>query len=250
MSATSDPYDRIATYYDCEHESFREDIDLYLSQIERGPVLEIGTGTGRVAAALAASGIDVVGIDPSRAMLKRANSRVRGLERVRLLEGTIADVPADTRFAAVVLTLNVLWHVATQRDQLILLRDARDRIIPDGRLYLDLSNPLNLADAGAGGLKRTRFTGECEGCRLEVTSAAWDDRPNQLLSLAFAYDLIPDDGLVRRTTTGLVLRYTYRAELELMVRDAGFRVDGVYGGYDLEVYGEDSPNLLLTATAE
>jgi len=249
VSATYDPYRRIAAYYDCEHESFRDDIDFYIAHIERGPVLEIGAGTGRVTAALGLSGLEVVGVDPSAAMLRRARARSRDLERVRLVEGTVYDIPGQPRFGTALFTLNVLWHLETQREQLATLREARQRLVPGGRLYIDLSNPLSLADAGVNGVQRTRYRGTCEEGRLDVSSAAWDDRANQVLTLAISYDLTAEDGFVRRSIADLTLRYTFRSELELMLPAAGFRIDDIFGSYDLDDYSEDGPNLLVVGSA-
>jgi SAM-dependent methyltransferase len=84
-----------------------------------GPVVDVGCGTGHVTAELAASGLDVVGIDPSHGMLEIArrshpdvrfaagDARLEGLADNRPLAGLLArfslihvppgDVPAVTR---------------------------------------------------------------------------------------------------------------------------------------------------------
>lgn len=59
------------------------------SAFERGRVLDAGAGTGRYAAALAARGLTVVGLDVSRKMLQRA--RARGLDR--LVRGDLTRLP-------------------------------------------------------------------------------------------------------------------------------------------------------------
>ena len=53
------------------------DVELFrrLAAETGGPILEIGAGTGRVAAALAESGFEVVGVDRSTAMLRLAEER-------------------------------------------------------------------------------------------------------------------------------------------------------------------------------
>jgi SAM-dependent methyltransferase len=57
------------------------DIDFYrqLARETGGPILDVGCGTGRVRAALAADGHEVVGIDLSTPMLRIAERRRDGL---------------------------------------------------------------------------------------------------------------------------------------------------------------------------
>src|SRR4051794_25151304 len=66
-------YDRIAHLYDVDMaQNMRfPDVDFYarVSEAQGGRVLELGCGNGRVQLALAARGIDIVGIDQSQRML-------------------------------------------------------------------------------------------------------------------------------------------------------------------------------------
>src|SRR5215210_3111876 len=60
-----DPYAELPDLYDLEHAGFSDHI------------LELGCGTGRVLAPLAAAGHRVIGIDRSRAMLDRARATLQ-----------------------------------------------------------------------------------------------------------------------------------------------------------------------------
>src|SRR5439155_19049648 len=65
-------YDAIAELYDPWSASVVEDVAFYLEEARRsgGPIVELGVGTGRIAVPLGADGIQVIGIDSSRAMLE------------------------------------------------------------------------------------------------------------------------------------------------------------------------------------
>jgi SAM-dependent methyltransferase len=63
-------YTPFAELYDLFYDDFREDIEMYRGFAARagGPILEVGSGTGRVALALAGEGHTVVGLELSEAM--------------------------------------------------------------------------------------------------------------------------------------------------------------------------------------
>jgi SAM-dependent methyltransferase len=76
----------------------------------RTTVLDVGSGPGRFALALAPRVAEVVAVDPSPAMLAhlRRQARRRGVSNVRVVEGTWDEVdvaPADVAFASYVLPI-------------------------------------------------------------------------------------------------------------------------------------------------
>ena len=75
MNPFDDP--RIAGVYDT-FDSDRTDLDAYLaivSELGASRVLDLGCGTGTLAIMLASSGLDVVALDPARAMLDVARAK-------------------------------------------------------------------------------------------------------------------------------------------------------------------------------
>jgi len=68
----------LARLYDVDLVEDPGDLDLYLALANRsgGPVLELGSGTGRLAVPLADAGYHVTAVDVDPAMLERARRRV------------------------------------------------------------------------------------------------------------------------------------------------------------------------------
>jgi SAM-dependent methyltransferase len=93
-------WDDYAPFYDWENaRTFgRRDIQFWrnLAMQAGGPVLELGCGTGRIAAPLGRAGVPLFGIDRSDAMLAYARTRIRRArlaDRVRLIRGDIRHLP-------------------------------------------------------------------------------------------------------------------------------------------------------------
>src|SRR5436305_13631664 len=74
-------WDEYAPFYDWENARTlgRRDVPFWsrVAKEAEGAVLELGCGTGRVTVPLARTGVDLVGIDRSAAMLERAVARLK-----------------------------------------------------------------------------------------------------------------------------------------------------------------------------
>lgn len=93
------------------------DIELYAVMVPAGgAVLELGSGTGRVALGLAARGLSVLGIELAPAMVAQAEAKRSAApapiaERIRFLRGDMADLRLSERFDAVVCPYFGLAHL-------------------------------------------------------------------------------------------------------------------------------------------
>jgi SAM-dependent methyltransferase len=242
-----DPYAQVAKYYDLEHDEFHDDIDFYLQVIQGGPILEVGAGTGRVTSGLARTGLEIVALDPSPSMLVRASERLEGVDNVRLVRGDISCLDASATFGTILFPLNTLWHLSSQVEQIETLRLAHNLSGPQCLLAIDVTNPVCMADRGALGQVRVRFSRSTSGRCVTGFSSALDDEADQTLRLNFMYDDTAEDGNTRKIQTHMSFRYVYRWELEALLRIAGFRVRSVYGSYGFEPYDAHSPSLIVLA---
>jgi SAM-dependent methyltransferase len=96
-------------------------------------VIDVGTGTGRAAIALAARGAAVTGIDASDAMLRVGRERAAAREvDVTFAAGDAHAIPYPDRSFDVAVSLRVLMHTPDWRACLAeLCRVARERIVID-----------------------------------------------------------------------------------------------------------------------
>lgn len=251
----TDPYEQIADFYDLEHTDFRADIDLLLSfaGIVGDPILEVGCGSGRILVPLAQAGFDVTGIDRSSAMLERAEiaaARSGVTERTTLanLDMTQADVAPGGPFGLAIFSLNALMHLTTPQRQLRALESALAALDPKGQLIIDSMNPtpLHLTQLDAGQVLEGSWT-DPQGTTIDKWSHRRIQPSEQRIETTIWYDQFFPDGRYRRTRTHFPLRYVHAAELELMLRIAGFSETRVYGSYDLDPFDDESERLLVTA---
>jgi SAM-dependent methyltransferase len=105
----------------------------FLAPVEGRTVLDVGTGTGRAAIALARRGAIVTGVDASNEMLAVARSRAAdGRVAVTFVTGDAHGLAFDDRSFDAVVCLRVLMHTPDWRQSLgELCRVARHRVVFD-----------------------------------------------------------------------------------------------------------------------
>lgn len=274
---TEDPYAAIARWYDLEHDAITEDIECYTSLIEapasgRAEVLEIGSGTGRIAAALAVAGHQVTGIEPSAAMRERCTRRLAKLpervaRRVRSVDGTAArpGLGDAERFDVALVGLNSFAHLTTAEERQQGLTTIHARLRPNGLLLIDLdvTGPRRLLETtGQMWWQGTwDYTDETPTSDHAAQPTATREQVSHFIAgspgpdvgtvrATHFYDLHAPGGSVRRTIAPMTLALLSRGEVALALHHAGFRVEALYGTYELAPYDDLSPRALFVARRE
>jgi ubiquinone/menaquinone biosynthesis C-methylase UbiE len=251
---------QLARFYDLEYSDYTDDINFYVQHAQaidpekQLPVLELGCGTGRIAIALAEAGIRVVGIDSSEGMLemcaKRAQSRgVREkLSLVRTDMRRLEDLP-HTPYNMALCALNTFAYLTSTRDQLAMLSAVRPLLVQHGILLLDLASPLRhlLPPSDGETLYEGSFKDPDTGAVLHKFVAGYAHPATQTHEVRIFYDLEERDGTSHRMTQSLTFRWTGRYEMELLLSSAGFKLEKVYGNYDLDNYADDSQRMIFVA---
>ena len=250
-----DPYAPLAELYDLDHAGYADDIELYLrlAEVVGDPILELGSGTGRVLVPLVAAGHRVTGLDRSPAMLDRARAAITATEyvdRITLWEGemTAADSAPGGPFGLAIFSLNGLLHLASQREQREALTAARRALDPRGMLVIDALNPVPDLLASFDG--RVAHEGSWQlpdGSRVDRFAARTHAPAAQRIDTDLWYDIVGAGDALRRMRTSFSMRYLVPSELELLLELTGFVEWKLYGSYDLDPFDDASERLILTA---
>ncbi len=249
---SGDPFARVVRFYNLDEGRFTEDLGLYLGLAERwgGPILELGCGTGRVLAALAAAGHQVVGLDQSEAMLAAARERLARqglLSRVCLVPGDMRRFALEERFAWAFCAMNSLMHLTSLEDQLAALEMAHRHLRPRGYLVLDLTNPDPgwLLESGER-IVRAGVLEDPETGTVVVRQVLQRADPlRQTLDLIYIYDEVDSAGAVRRVLLPLRLRYLFPVEARLLLERAGFTVEAMYGSYEMDPFDATGDRMIF-----
>lgn len=115
-----------------------------------GLVLELGVGTGRLAIPLAARGLNVTGLDSSRAMLERLASKPGGDQVITVL-GDMVDPAgpsvADRSFGLAFVAYNTLFNLIGPGEQQRCLTNVAALLTDNGSLVVEAFVPVTGAHA-------------------------------------------------------------------------------------------------------
>ena len=250
-------YDQIAEYYDLTHADLTEDIPfiLQLAQEQPGTVLELGCGSGRLLLPLAKAGIAVTGIDNSEAMLQRARQKIAMettavLQKITLIQEDMSrfHIP-DQTFALVVIPYNTFMHL-DDKTAVSTLRCIKRCLAENGRLFIDLANPLTIANTPEDQLisLENHIIHPQSGDHILHMAANKLDSEQQQLHITWIYDRSPaNGGAIQRTIAQATYHYRYPHQIELLLHETGFKLESLCGDYDQSPFTEDSPRLLTLA---
>ncbi len=252
----TDEWAAIADVYDQWASDMTADVPFYVSEAVAvgGPVLEVGVGTGRVAVAIARTGVDVVGIDNSPSMLARAADRVAAAPldgSVELIEADMRDFDLGREFPLAILPYRVLAHALTSDEQLATLRAVRRHLSPGGRLVFNVVVPRASDLEWADSLTREGRYRDDEGHDAVLWRQTDYEPGTQLLHFHFVVDALGEAGSVtRRTHADMTVRLCFPGELEHALARAGYRVVDRWGWFDRRPYGADAGEIVWAAERE
>jgi SAM-dependent methyltransferase len=267
----TDPYREIAEWYDLEHDPLSDDLECYIELLSRpagdasgayshrSSVLEVGSGTGRIAAGLATAGFLVTGVEPSPAMRERAAARIRQLpprvaRRVHVVAGA-ADNYGDgvlpgQRYHAILYGLNTFAHLTDYRARAQAMAVARSHLEEGGLLLidLDLAGPRRLLASPGQLYLQGSWMLPAESSRWvsHVVSGVMGAEPGTLV-VTHWYDEFRSGHEVVRTQAQMLMAVISRGELELAIAVAGFETVAAYGGFDLAPLDDLSARAILLA---
>ena len=243
-------YDHIVPYQD------RPDVGFFVEAAVQsgGPVLELGSGTGRILIPTARAGVEIIGLDLSPHMLAVCRERLKTepeqvSSRVWLVEGDMRHFELARTFSLVTLPFRPFQHLTTVGDQLACLDCIHHHLETGGKMILDIFNPwleaLTRQNLGEEMAEEPEFSmpdGRRVIRRHKITSR---DVFNQVNYVELIHYVTHPDGRQERLVQAFPMRYLFRFEAEHLLARAGFEVEQLYADYDKSPYGSKYPGELI-----
>ena len=224
--------ERVAARYDDDAGIFEPAVvdpvvNLLVELAGSGRALELGIGTGRIALPLARRGVQVHGIELSKAMAARLRAKPGGQE-IGVTIGDFATTTVDGTFSGAYLVFNTIMNLTTQAAQVACFRNVAAHLEPGGCFVIEVGIPA-LRQLPPGETIHAFHVGE--------TSWGLDEYDVARQGLVSHHFRIVDGKLARLS---IPFRYAWPAELDLMAELGGMTLRDRWSGWKREPFTSDS----------
>ncbi len=242
-----------AELYALTHRGNLGDLEFY-RRVCRGAssVLELGSGYGRVLAALTDGQRSVVGLERDAAFIALARRNLRAFTRaqrpsVRLVRGDLRHFAFSERFARVLLPYNALYCLLNKRDALACFRCVASALKARGVFAFDVWNAAAFDRARSARSVDDRepvVTLAHRGRTYDVLERSRVNRPRKRLDVT--YDYRPRDG-GQAHRIAIPQRYFLAPEIDELLRRAGLVLQARYGDFSGGSYTARAPQQIVLA---
>ena len=243
--------DFVARFYDVIYAKIRTSVDhdFYLRKMmeAKGPVLEVGVGTGRLFMDALRCGVDIYGLDVNVSMLEQLKRRIPGNEAHRVIHADVRDFNIGKSFELIVAPFRVFSHLIETEDQLSALGRIKAHLKDGGLFIWDLFDPDPVLCSK--GLEPTvDFEGYWkEGKKLQRITSVIANPSRQINHVSMRYIWDDDDG-TRDETWSFPMRYFFRYELEHLIRLSGLRLINLYGDFEKNEVSDASKEFVIVCS--
>lgn len=243
--------ERAASLYALEMDGFTDDLPFYRRWLPaRGELLELGCGTGRLAAALAGPARRVTGVDISLPMLDLA--RRRRTPSLHLVCADLLAPPLSGSFTAILIAYNTLNLLTSKEAVRRCLRHCHSLLVAGGLLLCQFHQVGCPTIRRQGKIFQFQILARPQGGRI-IKEVLREQLPaTAAINIEERYRIRPEgsagafEDLSRHTT---LLGLPAATWLELFAA-AGFSERGRYGSYQLTPWAEPDNMVLAVFSAQ
>jgi SAM-dependent methyltransferase len=239
-------------FYHTHHNQYLEDLPFWLrlAKQTKGPILELGCGTGRIMLPLIEAGYQVTGLDMNSEMLTYLKSLAvkAGITQPNVVRANLVNFQLEQQFPLILLPCNTYSTLDNSQRQSAL--ECITRHLAQGGVFAtSLPNPewlTNLEDIDDVEVD-TIFIHPETGNPVQASNE-WRRTQDQV-EICWHYDHLLPDGQVERfsqtTSHWLTPTENYLEELQR----CDFKIK-TYGDFDREPYSSELPFLIIEAALE
>jgi SAM-dependent methyltransferase len=240
-----------ARFYDTIYDQVRDSTDhrYFINKIleTKGPVLEIGVGTGRLFTDALSQGANIYGIDFSPSMIQVLKAKLPTEEHHRIHVDDIRYFQMNQKFSLIIAPFRVFMHLLSVNDQIKALNNVYRHLDVNGKFIFDLFVP-NLKMLHEGIDNRKDFEGEYEpGKRLVRYSSMTADPVCQITEVTFKL-VWDEDGEQRKEVWKTKMRYFFKYEIEHLIKLSKLSQLDIYGDFDENMLARDSREFVIICT--
>ncbi|WP_346890120.1 class I SAM-dependent methyltransferase [Clostridium sp. UBA1056] len=220
------------------------DVEFYMNRLEscRGPILEPGTGTGRILIPLLEKGLNVDGFDSSKDMLNICeNNCKKRVLNPKLFEAKMESFSQDTKYDAIIVPTGTFLLLHKREYSIKALQNFYNHLSNGGRLIVDIFLQTDISI----GTVTTR-TWECSnGDIITLENKIVEiDYINQYTISHGRYEKWREGVLLQTELERFPLRWYGVEEFRLILESIGFKNIVISSDYKFGQYPSNSEQII------
>lgn len=243
-------YSSIADLYDIYvPATFDQDFFVNETRGSTGEVLELMSGTGRVALPLLEAGVKLTCVDSSAVMntILLDKLKKRGL-KANVYQMDVRELKLGKQFELIIIPFHSFAHLISPAEQRKTLDRIRQHLLPGGTFICTLGNPSIRRQAVDGKLRffRKYALANGQGTLLLWILENFNATDSHIIDALQFYEAYDAGGTLQsKRLLELQFRLTQKEEFEDLIQAAGFRIQAFYGDYRYtEFCADHSPYMI------
>lgn len=221
--------------------TFLSDLQFYkkwLPKNKDAKILELCCGTGRLTLPIAREGYDICGVDYTSSMLGQAKAKAAGAGlEIRFIEADIRALNLQEKFDFIFIAFNSIHHLYKNEDLFKTLERVKNHLKEGGLFLLDCFNP------------SIEYIVEGEKEQKVIAEYHTDDGREVLIKQTMRYESAAQINRIEwhyfingkfHSIQNLDMRLFFPQELDSYLEWAGFNVIHKFGGFEEEVFSDNS----------
>ncbi|WP_235318425.1 class I SAM-dependent methyltransferase [Planococcus sp. CAU13] len=219
-------------YYDLEYGTYLNDVPFLAEWAgkQKGTVVDLGCGTGRVTIPLAELGHKIIGVDLHEGMLNQAKEKTADANLpVEWILQDCTQLSLDVKTLFMYMTGNSFQHFLTNESQNLLLQSVKRHLETNGVFIFNTRFPVlgELAEVDESELiftdKRSR--------KVREKNVETYDSLTQILHCTSIREILdgPEKGTIEQDS--ISLRYVFPLEMERLLTENGFIIENIYSSW-------------------
>ena len=208
-------------------------------ELRRGSVLlDLCCGQGRHGTQLASSGVNIIGVDSSRFLLKETGSHAMlGVDKIHLVEGDMRNLPLKP-VCDVVINLFTSFGFFDEAGNKKVLSEVASVLKPGGKFLVDYWNPYAVTQ-----LDRSRNWWWLSESTLALAEVEYHPKSGQLFDHRMIIE-IPTKTIRKMVNP---VRFYFPTELERLLKEVGLHVCATYGDFDYSEFSIEARRMITVA---
>ncbi len=224
--------------YDAIYSHKKDDIPFYMNWSEKtgGPILELASGTGRLAAPFIKKGIDYTGLDMSREYVEYCHKKFGTKEN--FIQGDMQKYSLGKTFDLIFIGFNSFLHLYSDGEAISFLECVKKHLSKRGKFLIDIfiPDPDFLYRDESQFYDVVSFIHPKGGkCMVQENS-----RYDELLGINSIHWVINRGNEHESDEYHFDMRMYYPDTMDRLLTEAGFCIDEKWGDYNGELFNETS----------